>query len=230
MGDGLVERMNRSLLNHLRTFVQNEGDWEQHLQLLLYIYRTTKHSSTGLSSYEILFGQNPPSLHIPNFRATAILDPGESHHQLQKKLLELRELVDSNIVQSAERQQLSYNGTKPPQLHQGQRVLLSNPTKGKLDPRWTGPWVVEQYDNSTTVKLKKDNKKQVVHINRVRPLLEEDNENTSIAEWSPPLFHKVPFQPPDPPAPTNNANENSCRQLPTTRSGRAVKHVDYYGF
>ena len=230
MGDGLVERMNRSLLNLLRTFVQNEGDWEQHLQLLLYIYRTTKHSSTGLSPYEILFGQNPPSLHIPNFRATTILDPGEYHHELQKKLLELRELVDSNIVQSAERQQLSYKGTKPPQLHQGQRVLLSNPTKGKLDPRWTGPWVVEQCDNSTTVKLKKDNKKQVVHINRVRPLLEEDNENTSIAEWSPPLFHEVPFQPPDPPAPTNNANENSCRQLPTTRSGRAVKPVDYYGF
>ena len=119
MGDGLVERMNRSLLNLFRTFVQNEGDWEQHLRLLLYIYRTTKHSSTGLSPYEILFGQNPPSLHIPNFRATVILDPGEYHHQLQKKLLELRELVDSNIVQSAERQQLSYNGTKPPQLHQG---------------------------------------------------------------------------------------------------------------
>ena len=86
MGDGLVERMNRSLLNLLRIFVQNEGDWE-HLQLLLYIYRTTKHSSTGLSPYEILFGQNPPSLHIPNFRATAILDPSEYHHQLQKKLL-----------------------------------------------------------------------------------------------------------------------------------------------
>ena len=159
MGDGLVERMNRSLLNFLRTFVQNEGDWEQHLQLLLYIYRTTKHSSTGLSPYEILFGQNPPSLHFPNFPATAILDPGEYHHQLQKKLLELRELVDFSIVQSAERQQLSYNGTKPPQLNQGPRVLLSNPTKGKLDPRWTGPWVVEQYDNSTTVKLRKDNKK-----------------------------------------------------------------------
>ena len=69
-GDGLVERMNWSLLNLLCTF---EGD-EQNLQLLLYIYRTTKHVSTGLSPHEILFGHNPPSIHIPNFRATAILD------------------------------------------------------------------------------------------------------------------------------------------------------------
>ena len=214
--------MNRSLLNLLRTFVQNEGDWEQHLQLLLYIYQTTKHSSTSISPYEILFGQNPPSFHIPNFQATAILDPDEYHHQLQKKLLELRELVDSNIVQSAERQQHSYNSAKPPQLKKGQRVLLSNPTKGKLDPRWTGPWVVEQFDNSTTVRLKKENKEQVVHINWVRPLLEEDNENTRVANWNPPLFHEVPFLPTDPPVPTNSTDENPSQQLPTLQLVVAV--------
>ena len=89
-GDGLVERMNRSLLNLLRTFVEKEGGWEQHLQLLLYIYRTTKHASTGLSPHEILFGHNPPSLHIPNLRTTAILDPNEYSHRLQRKLLEIR--------------------------------------------------------------------------------------------------------------------------------------------
>ena len=117
--DGLVERMNRSMLNLLRTFVQQEGNWEQHLQLLLYIYRTTKHTSTGLSPREILFGHNPPSIHIPNFRATAILDPNEYCHQLQKKLLELRELFDANIVQSTERQQHFHTSAKPPLLQQG---------------------------------------------------------------------------------------------------------------
>ena len=60
MGDGLVERMNRTLLSLLRTYTQQQGDWEEHLQLLLFIYRTTKHSSTGLSPHEILFGHNPP--------------------------------------------------------------------------------------------------------------------------------------------------------------------------
>ena len=65
MGDGLVERMNRSILNLLRGLVEKEGDWEEHLQLLLYVYRTTKHATTGLSPYEILFGSNPPPLHLP---------------------------------------------------------------------------------------------------------------------------------------------------------------------
>ena len=41
MGDGLVERMNRSLLNLLRALVKTESDWEEHVQLLLFVYRTT---------------------------------------------------------------------------------------------------------------------------------------------------------------------------------------------
>ena len=31
MGDGLVERMNRSVLNLLRGLVEKEEDWEEHL-------------------------------------------------------------------------------------------------------------------------------------------------------------------------------------------------------
>ena len=47
MGDGLVERMSRTLLNLLLTSARNEGEWEEYLQLLLYIYCTTKNCVTG---------------------------------------------------------------------------------------------------------------------------------------------------------------------------------------
>ena len=40
MGDGLVERMNYSLLNLLCMLVEKENDWEEHVQLLLFVYRT----------------------------------------------------------------------------------------------------------------------------------------------------------------------------------------------
>ena len=46
-GDGLVERFNRSLLQLLCTYVDKEYDWEQHLPLTLYAYRT----STGVSPH-----------------------------------------------------------------------------------------------------------------------------------------------------------------------------------
>ena len=69
MGDRLIESMNRSILNMLLGLVDREGDWEEYLQPLLYIYRTTQHAATGLSPYEILFGSNPPPLHFPTQRA-----------------------------------------------------------------------------------------------------------------------------------------------------------------
>ena len=226
MGDGLVERMNRSLLNLLRTFSQKSSDWEDHLQLLMFVYRTSKHTSTGMSPYEIIFGRNPPSIHVPELHTTAILDPQDYSTNLRQKLLEIRELVDANIVQSADRQQHYYDGRAPPKLKEGQKVLLGNPTKGKLDPRWTGPWVVLQCIDPTTVKLKMGSRKQTVHINRVRPFLEEDKDTIVSTQWSPPLFN-------------NDNDENNLEltrespdssSLPTTRSGRTIRPVDYYGY
>ena len=69
--------------------------------------------------------------------------------------------------------------------------MLSNATKKKLDPQWTGPWVVQKYHGPTTLRIKKDNKEQVVHINRVRLFLEEDTDSFPSSNWSPPLFQSV---------------------------------------
>ena len=86
MGDGLVERINRCLLNLLRALVKMESDWEEHVQLLLFVYRTTKHSTTKLLPYEILFGQNPAPLHFPTLPINTIHDPHDYSSQLQRKL------------------------------------------------------------------------------------------------------------------------------------------------
>ena len=138
-GDGLVERMIRSLLTILRSFVDREEDWEKHLQLLLFIYRTTKHATTGLSPYEVLFGCNPSVLQIPNLPGPVVPDPAEYSAALKRKLYVLRELIEANTVHSAERQQFFYNSSTPPQLKTGQQVLLNNPSKWKLSPHWTEP-------------------------------------------------------------------------------------------
>ena len=135
MGDGLVEHMNRLLLSLLRTYVERENLWEDHLQLLLFIYRTTKHSSTGFSPFEVLFGSNPPLQQIPNFCSPLLPEPSDYCEQLKNKLALLREMVDTNLVESAGHQQHAYKGSVRTPLKSGQQVLLSNPCAGKLDPR-----------------------------------------------------------------------------------------------
>ena len=191
MGDGLVERMNRSILNLLRSYVDREGDWEDHLQLLMFVYRTTKHATTGLSPYEVLFGHNPPSPHVPSLPGVMNPEPSEYSANVMSKLLQLRELVDANIVESAERQSQFYQSSETcAELKIGQQVILNNPTMRKLDPRWTGPWTVIDLKGPLSVVLKMGMVERTVHINRVRPLLTKDCAGTGTeVAWAPPLFH-----------------------------------------
>lgn len=104
MGDGLVERMNRSLLTLLRTHVEKDSKWEEHLQLLLFMYRTTRHATTGVSPYEVLFGSNPPSQWLPNLQVTVVVNQSDYVENLKRTLLQLKEIVDANSVGSAEEQ------------------------------------------------------------------------------------------------------------------------------
>ena len=46
-GYGMVECFNIFLLQLLRSCVEKEADWEQHLPLVIFAYRIVIHSSTG---------------------------------------------------------------------------------------------------------------------------------------------------------------------------------------
>ena len=237
MGDGLVERMNRSLLNLLRTLMEKRSNWEDHLQLLLFAYRTTQHSTTKLSPYEVLFGQNPPLLQLPSPLSSTSPDPSDYSSQLKRKLEEMREMVEANLTESAETQRKSYRGQNQANFVAGQRVFLDDPTRGKLDPRWTGPWEVICVKGPLTLELKMGSSRRVVHVNRVRPILAgHADTSASCGSWSPPLFTHH-----DSVVESRSSQENQQVQDPqndddsvrpqhtVTRSGRIVRPPDYYG-
>ncbi len=58
-GDEMVERLNRSLLQLLRAYVDKQNDWERYLPLILYAYRTSVHSSMGASTFMLMYGWQP---------------------------------------------------------------------------------------------------------------------------------------------------------------------------
>ena len=222
MGDGLVEMMNRSLLTLLRTLVDEGNDWEDHLQLMLFFYRTNCH---GASPYEVLFGSNPPSPHIPSLREVTPVDTDTYHTSLQHKLIKLRELVEAHIVRSANDQQHSYNCNPREALAIGRQLLLQNPTAQKLDPRWTGPWTVTEIKSPLTIAITKGDTIRVVHVNRIHPFLEvndSDNGQTKTS-WSPPLFQQLDVD-------SKTPKRTHCASAPplvppqvVTRSGHIVK-------
>ena len=58
MGDGQMERMNRTILNMLKTLGENEKhNWKNHLTKLTFAYNSTK--TTGFSPCYLMFGRSP---------------------------------------------------------------------------------------------------------------------------------------------------------------------------
>ena len=60
MGNGAVERMNRTLKPGLAKYVNDEhNDWDTYLPLATQSYNTSFHSSIGMSPYEALYARKP---------------------------------------------------------------------------------------------------------------------------------------------------------------------------
>ena len=168
-GDGLVERSNRSLLQMLRSFTSQESDSEHYLPLLLYAYRTSQHSSTKFTPYFLMFGRDPKStLSNDHSHSYDLTSYGE---QLTRKMAELYEFVEGNLVEAATKQkkQYDYSSNNRCQFQEGDSVWLSIPTNSKLAPRWESGWTIISKPRSPNVKIEHtDGRLRVVHVNRIR--------------------------------------------------------------
>ena len=60
MGNPIPERFNRTLLDMLGTLEPDKkSDWKKYLPSLTYAYNCTKHETTKISPYELMFGRKP---------------------------------------------------------------------------------------------------------------------------------------------------------------------------
>ncbi len=71
-GNGAIERAHGKMKEYhqLFTTVEKHGEWNECLGLATSAYNKTKHSATGLSSYELVFGKKP---NVPTEPDSAIL-------------------------------------------------------------------------------------------------------------------------------------------------------------
>ena len=135
LGDGMVERFNRFLLQMLRAYVRHASDWEEFLPLVMFAYWTSVHTTTGASPSNLMFGcsAHTPACHAPAYDASSYPE------QLCCKLSKLYDFVETHMIDATRHQQQSYNRhVQQRSFKLGDTVWLDIPTAGKLDPKWQG--------------------------------------------------------------------------------------------
>ena len=175
MGNGQVERFNRTLLSVLHTLPEKfKTSWKDHVSKLSYAYNCTRHETTGYSPYYLLFGRSPRLPIDLLFNVSREDKEPASLPEYVKKwkgaLQEALNIASRNSHAKAESGKLQYDKkVHSTALEPGDRVLARNLSErggpGKIRSHWEQDvyTVVKRQLSESPVYIVK--KERVLHRN-----------------------------------------------------------------
>lgn len=187
--NGMVERLNRTILNYLAKFIDdNQRVWDKWLPLFLLAYRSSKHQTTEFTPAMLMFGRE---LRIPLDLLQGKPSADNSSYnnsypdyvdQLQRKMTDIHQLVRNNCILKSDKMKSRFD-LKAHMIHftPGQKVWFFAPKriKGKcpkIQKDAEKTYVINSQLNDVVYRIQKfpKGKFKVVHVNRLWPMEAED--------------------------------------------------------
>ena len=165
--NGQAEASNKTILTALKKRLDSaKGKWVDELPGVLWAYRTTSRRPTGISPFALTYGMEaviPTEIGMPTLRTDT---PEQSNNEAVAENLdmadELREAASIRMASYQKRLANWYNKrTKPRTFQPGDFVLrkvfenTADPTAGKLQSNWEGPYVVVRAGSAGSYALDK---------------------------------------------------------------------------
>ncbi|KAI3724632.1 hypothetical protein L2E82_36415 [Cichorium intybus] len=191
--DGQSERTIQTLEDMLRTCVIDfGGSWEDHLPLVEFAYNNSYHSSIQMAPYEALYG-------APCRTPTCWTEVGEKPlvgPEIVAQTEEKIKLIRENLKVAQNRQkQYADKRVKPIKFQVGDMVMLKvSPwkglirfgKKGKLSPRFIGPFRISQRVGAVAYRLELPDElhgtHDVFHVSHLRKTLFDKSQHVPLAE------------------------------------------------
>jgi len=185
-----AEVANKTIAKYLASFVDDTTlDWEDYLAPLMFCYNTSFHRSIKSSPYFLTHGleARQPGFPTPDVRRKFY---GESStDELMHRLLMARDVARRNNEAASEQNQDQFDRkAEPHQYRLHQLVLLNEHSflhkNAKLAPKWSGPHRIVKLknDNNFELKLRNNNRKLIVHANRLKPYIVPNSSNATFVE------------------------------------------------
>lgn len=169
--NGALERSHRTLGEYLRHYVDaDQQNWDTYIPYAMFTYNSSEHQSTGKQPYALLYGR---TLQVP----TSLTKPPQPQYnyddyqeELKQRLREAHRIARESLMRNKIKTKASYDQTTNPiTIHVNDRVLIQDKTrKGKLSPKWLGPYVVLEINENENVTIQRGKRKTKVHKNLVK--------------------------------------------------------------
>ena len=174
--DGLIERFNRTLISMLRAFAEEyPRNWDQYLPQVMMGYRATVQESLGMTPNYLMYGREcdlPPDLMYG-------LPPGEEPMEADAWVSEMRsrfevayQFVREHLKASQKRQKKLYDQKSWGEDYKpGELVWLSPLSRKKMDPYFTGPYIVKERLSRAryVIQFNIQGSQKAVHYDRLYP-------------------------------------------------------------
>ena len=173
MGNSQVESFNRTLLGLIRTLSREKrGKWSIHLNKLIHSYNTMPHTSTGYSSFYLMFNRED---RIPT--EETLVEQGtittDWVREVNKKYREVRNKVNKSLEEAWNRRVEDHNGrARSLKLDSGDLVRIKERVLGrrKLSRLWSEKmWrVVRKFDNIEAYEIRWGDDFRVEHRTNIK--------------------------------------------------------------
>jgi hypothetical protein len=190
--DGLVERFNRTLSTMLAAYSNSaQSDWDVHLPLVLFAYRTCKQSTTGKTPFGALYGKEARLGDLDNYNL------GYEANDFIKNLRMQWQEAKINIEKQAGVSKKNYDSkydSKPFEYKEGEYVRLKiHPTKIGLKKKlrndnYGDPVKINQVLSEQNIEVLIKDKPKIINVRNCKPK-EPDRIVTEIIRSEPTRTH-----------------------------------------
>ena len=160
--NGICERFNATLCDSIAVMVENNlKDWDSYVDLAVSIYNNKKQGSTGITPYEILFGE------IPRLKLDSMLDNSKEDKTISDFMKEKYEKMKRNEILVKQRLKEMANKSKKedePKLKIGDKVLLkiyqrgNSESRKKFSDRFKGPFFINDIVSGVATLISNEGK------------------------------------------------------------------------
>nr|KYP66317.1 Retrotransposable element Tf2 [Cajanus cajan] len=199
--DGQTEAVNKMLEQYLRAFVHTEPRlWGKYLHWAEWHYNSAKHTTTGITPYEVVYGQPPPSLPqylIGTSRNEAMNSDLTAREELLAKLRSKLLKAQSTMKHYADQKRLPHpfrvGDYVLVKLRPYRQVTTKNNRTSKLAQRFYGPFRVVKQIGDVAFQLDLPDGAQihpVFHVSKLK--LFKNSDVTPALELPPVTCHNQP--------------------------------------